>query len=173
MKYAFLLNLFFLCFTVDTFAQKGIPTIDSLEYNFERLTKNKMMPCQWVLSIKHRANGQLRYYDKDSTALEFEFFKASSLPFYTSSQTDFETTQHYYNWTVKEHDNTESLKLTKLEENRAEGYAIFKINDLSGEFYRLLARHDEILYSIKIYNKKTSTGKKIETLKLLHGLNKP
>ena len=173
MKYVFLLILSFICLAVDTFAQKGISTIDSLEYNFERLTKNKMMPCQWVLTIKHRTNGQLRYYDRDSTALEFEFFKASSLPFYTSSQTDFETTQHYYDWTVNEHVNTESLKLTKLQENKTEGYAIFKIIDLSGEFYRLLARHNEILYSIKIYNKKTSTDKKLYTLIQLHDLNKP
>ena len=173
MKYAFLLMLSFICLAVDTFAQKGIPTIDSLEYNFERLTKNKMMPCQWVLTLQHRTNGQMRYYDKDSIALEFEFFKASSLPFYTSSQTDFETTQHYYDWTVKMQENKGSIKLTKLEENNAEGFAIFKIIDLSGEFYRLLARHEEIVYSIKIYNKNTTIDKKLETLILLHQLNKP
>ena len=172
MKHAFLSVSLLIFIAFNSIAQNKYPTLDSLERGFATVWKDIKMPCQWVMTPKRKANGRLIFYDTDSTGVQVEFFKASSLPFYTSSQTDFETTEQYDSWKEKMRDDKKSIEFTKIEEAEDAGYIIFKISDGSGEFYRLLARHQDLVCSIRIYNKEMPVEEQLEKLKLLHDLNR-
>jgi hypothetical protein len=123
------------------------------------------------MEAKRKANGKLKFFDQDSTGLEFDFFKANSLPFYNASQTDFETTENYYHWKEEKMRNAKSIDIKIVEENKDAGFIIFKVKDESGEFYRILARHEDLVCSIKIFNKVMPLENQLDKLKTLHGIN--
>ena len=172
MQLSIILITTFIFFSQNCYSQNKYVTLDSLESSFESVKKDIKMPCQWIMDVKRKANGKITFFDSDSTALEFDFFKASSLPFYTTSQTDYETTKKYYQWKLKKRLNTMNIVLTKIEENYAAGFVIFKIKDESGEFYRILARHGEFVSSIKIFAKEIPVVNQLSKLRMLHDLNK-
>ncbi len=168
-------NLIIICsffLAVDAKSQIKYPTLDSVEHTFQAIWKDIKMPCSWQMATKRKANGKLIFFDTSSTRFEIEFLKASSLPFYTSLQTDFETTEQYYHWAIRQLDNIETIMLTKLEESEKVGFVILKVRDASGDFYRLLARHHDLVCSIKVYNKEMTIDQQFEKLKLLYELNR-
>jgi hypothetical protein len=156
-----------ICYTQNNYA-----TFDSIESSFESIKKNIQMPCQWEMTSKARNNGKCTFFDKDSTALEFDFYKTSSIPFYTTTQTDFETTKEFYKWELKKSSKSKKIFFSKVEENKEAGFVIVKVKDSTGDFYRILARHNDLVYSIKIFNKVLPLEKQLEKLKTLHDLNK-
>jgi hypothetical protein len=172
MKLSIILIAAQIFISVNCNSQNKYTTLDGLESSFESVKKDIKMPCQWEMNTKHKTNGKITFFDKDSTGLEFDFFKASSLPFYTPFQTDFETTKKYYSWKLKSGNYTKDIILSKIEENKEAGFVIFKIKDLSGEFYRIFARHHDFVCSIKIFNKEMPIENQLDKLKMLHDLNK-
>jgi hypothetical protein len=172
MKHSYLLIISLMFSIVNCCSQNKYTTLVSLESSFESVWKDVKMPCEWEMDSKRKTNGKLTFFDKDSTGLEFDFFKANSLPFYSPSQTDYETTMEYYDWKSKKKGNTKNIILTKIEENKEVGFVIFKIKDASGEFYRIFARHHDLVCSIKIFNKEIPLENQLDKLKMLHQLNK-
>ena len=172
MKISTILILVQFFISVNCNAQNQYKVIDSLESSFERIKRNMAIPCQFEVMFNRRENGRPFFTTKDSTQLEFDFFKISSLPFFNSKQTNYETTSSYYDWILQRKDTLNSIKLTKIDENKDYGYFVYKIQDASGEFYRLLARAGDILFSIKIFDNKMPMEDQLEKLQILYSLNK-
>ncbi len=172
MRISTLLILVQFFISVNCSAQDQYKVLDSLESSFERVKRDMAIPCQFEVKFNRRENGRPFFTTKDSTQIEFDFFKISSLPFFNSRQTNYETTSSYYDWISQRKDALNSIRLTKIDENKDHGYFVYKIQDASGEFYRLLAREGEILFSIKIFDNKMSTEDQLDKLQLLYSLNK-
>jgi hypothetical protein len=172
MKLSIILITVFILISDLCYSQGSSITLDSLESEFVSVWKDIKMPCQWKMDSKRNANGKLTFFDKDSSAIEFDFFKASSLPFYTSIQTDYETTKKYYKWALKKSKKLKNNVFIKVEENKKAGFIIYKIKDASGEFYRIFARHHDFVFSTKIFKSEISVESQLDKLRLLHDLNK-
>ena len=173
MRHPIILIAVLICFSQKSFSQKSYKTLDSLESLFTSVWIDVKMPCQWEMIAKRKANGKLIFLNNDSTIFQFNFFKAASLPFYNELDTDFETTQKFYNWIKKKNRNyNKSISSTKIEENKENGYQILKIKDESGQFYNIFARHNDVACSIIIFNKDINEKDLLETLRQLHQLNK-
>jgi hypothetical protein len=171
MKYSSFLILSFVISITNCSSQNRYANLDSLESSFESVWKDIKMPCTWGTEAKRKTNGKLAFYDKDSTMFEFDFFKVNSLPFYLPTQTDFETIKMYFFWKTNQEETTKGIIITKVEENSDSKFIILKIRDSSGEFYRILARHDDVMCSIKIFDQKIPIETQLDKLKLLNKLN--
>ncbi|MBN8701275.1 MAG: hypothetical protein J0L54_16830 [Chitinophagales bacterium] len=171
MKQKFLMIACLLLIISKCYSQKTYLTLDSLEASFDTVEHTVAIPCQWVSERKLKENGKPFFIDKDSTRLEFSFFKANSLPFFRLIQTDFETVTAYYNWKSIEA-KYKDIAFAKVEEDKEKGFAIFKITDASGLYYYLFARNQGVAFSIKIFNKAMPTAAQLDNLRLLYRLNK-
>ncbi len=146
--------------------------LDRLESAFETIPKNTAIPCQYEMAWKLKPNGKHYFINKDSTRLEIDWFRTPSLPFYDSQQTNLETVIAYYNWNLKEANNSERFSVEKIEENVEKGFIILKITDTQEEFYRLLSRNDESVCSIKIFDKTMALESQLDHLRVLYDLNR-
>lgn len=93
------------------------------------------------------------------------------MPFLIKKQTRFKSTIEYYNWKLKGK-NYSKIVFKKIEENKENGFAIFKINDASGIFYYLLGGNNDTMYSIKIFDKKMPMVNQLDYLRTLNKFNK-
>ena len=153
-------------------AQNKYNVFDSLESSYERIKQGMNIPCQFEVKFNRRENGKPFFTTKDSSQLEFDFFKISSIPFFNSKETSFETISSYYDWILKGQDTVKSIRLTKIDKNKEYGYFVYQIQDASGKFYRLLERDGDVLLSIKIFDNKMATEDQLDKLQILYSLNK-
>lgn len=154
-------------------SQNYASSFDRLELSFDTISHTTAIPCEWVMERKVDANGKPYFINKDSTRLEFSFFKFSSLPFINLTQTNFETANAYYNWVLRKNYSKVSFTIVKIEENKESGFIIFQIMDTSSNmFYYLFGRNQEIVYGIKLFNKEMPIPKQLDNLRLLYRLNK-
>ncbi len=172
MKKASLFLLVSTCLVLQGNAQSQLAVLDSLESSFERVVRDTKIPCQYGMDFKRKANGRPYFLNNDSTRLEFDYFKASSLPFYTSEQKNIETTLGYYDWISQQIDNINNILLQKEPEDSVSDYMIYKITTDSGSFYRLFARNGDIAFSIKIFDPIESREDQLDKLRTLWAINK-
>ena len=173
MRHPIILIAVLISFSQNCFSQNNYKTLDSLESLFTSVWIDVKMPCQWEMTPKRKANGKLVFLNKDSTVFQFNFFKAASLPFYNELDNDFETTQRFYKWIIKKNRfYNKSISAIKIEESKEYGFQILKVKDESGEFYNIFARNNDIICSIKIFNKEIMEKDLLETLRQLQQLNK-
>jgi hypothetical protein len=168
MKITVYIILISCLFCNNCFSQNSYTSLDSLESIFEVAEENVKMPCRWIMTAKKKPNGKLTFFNADSMALEFDFFKAEKLPFFTPVQTEFETVKSYLKWKKALTNNTGNILVSELEEDENECYIIYKVKDTLGEYHRILSRHGSVIYSIKIFDKKQSVESQLANLKLLH-----
>ncbi len=172
MKVAIILIFIELLVVSNCSAQNKYNVLDSLESSFERIKHNMAIPCQFEATFNRRENGKPFFTTIDSSQLEFDFFKVSSIPFFNSKEIIFKTISFYYDWILKGQDTVNSIKLTKFDKNKDYGYFVYQIQDASGKYYRLLEREGDVLLSIKIFDNKMSTEDQLEKLQILYSLNK-
>jgi len=172
MKISAILILVQFFISANCTAQNEYKVLDSLESSFERIKHDMSIPCQFEVKFNKRENGNPFFIAKDSFQLEFDFFKISSVPFYNSNQTNFETTSAYYDWVLQRKDAIKNIKIDKVDESKEYGYFVYKVQDNSGKFYRLLAREGDILFSIKIFDNNMSMKDQLDKLQILYSLNK-
>jgi hypothetical protein len=172
MKISTLLLVVQFFIAVNCSAQGQYKVLDSLESSFEHIKRDMNVPCQFQVTFNRRENGKPFFITNDSTQLEFDFFKITSLPFFDSTQTNFETTSSYYEWLLQRKNSLKSISFSKIRENKDDGYFVYKIHDASGTFYRLVAREGNILFGIKIFDNKISAEEQLNKLQLLYALNK-
>ncbi len=172
MKQYKVLSIICFCIIVDCAAQSKQNTIANIESSLKKFERHSKIPCAYVVTFNRRDNGSGYFTTKDSAQLEFDFFKITSLPFFNTSQSSAETISSYYNWLVKEKDFSNDIKLSKIDENTDDSYSIYKIQDGSGDCYRLLGIEGNVLISIKLLDKKMPVENQIERLQTLYLLNK-
>ncbi|MEI7472655.1 MAG: hypothetical protein WCJ85_10375 [Chitinophagaceae bacterium] len=153
-------------------AQQSLAIMDKEESSFERVIKGTSIPCQYEMDFRRKENGRPYFINKDSTRLEFDFFKASSLPFFTSQQTYSETTQAFYDWINLQKQHIKYISIQKLPEDSASDYILLKIMAMQESYYRLIGRNAEIVFSIKIIDPTLSATDQLDKLKLLYSINK-
>lgn len=153
-------------------AQGQQNTIANIESSLKKYERHSKIPCAYIVTFDRRDNGRGYFTTKDSAELEFDFFKIINLPFFNTSQSSAETISSYYNWLVKEKDFSNNIKLSKIDENTDDSYSIYKIQDASGDCYRLLGIKGNVLISIKLLDRKMPVENQIERLQTLYALNK-
>ena len=172
MKMSFYIIVLHLAISLNCIAQDPFISLDSLESSFERIPGQTKIPCEFAMVLDRKVNGKLIFMNKDSTQLELDCFKIKSLPFFDSKQIVFDANSSYLTWVSARKDILKNLKVTKIEANQNYGYWIFKIADTFGEFYQLLAKEDDVLLSIKIFDRKMSVEEQLSKLTILYELNK-
>ncbi len=172
MKPYIVLIIISFCIVVDCTAQRQQNTVANIESSLKKFERNSKIPCAYVVTFNRREDGRGYFTAKDSAQLEFDFFKITTLPFFNPSQSSAETISSYYNWLVKEKDFSNNIKLSKVEVNTEDSYSIYKIQDASGDCYRLLGIEGNVLISIKLLDHKMTEENQIERLQILYALNK-
>jgi len=127
MELLMLLIVAYFFISINCCAQNQYQILVSLESSFDRITREMKIPCQFNMEYHRKENGRPFFTNKDSTRLEFYFFRISSLPFFYFTQTSSETISYYYNWIIQKMDTLKSIQLAKIGVNKKYGYWVFKI----------------------------------------------
>ena len=158
--------------SVSSSAQTRNHFTDSLKLPFERIDHDMRIPCQYAVKFNRRENGKPFFSTIDSAQLEFDFYKLTSIPLYNPKVTILETKESFYKCLLQRNDSINAVSLSKINESKGDPYFIYKVQDLSGEFYQLVAREGELIFSIKIFGNNLSKQDQMDKLNTLYFFNK-
>jgi len=161
-----------LLITINGIAQIRNHFTDSLKLPFERIDHDMRIPCQFEVKFNRRENGKPFFSTKDSAQLEFDFFKLSIIPINNPKVTILETEESFYKSILQRNDTLNVVGLVKINESKGDPYFIYKVQDNSGEFYQLVAREGDLLFSIKIFGNNLSMENQMAKLNTLYLCNK-
>jgi hypothetical protein len=94
-----------LCLTRDNESKENCfnfsKVLDTTKFKYSQFKPEIKLPGDWKVKQILKSNGQVFFTNEDSTIVAIAVFRASKLPVYKETQTDFETAYAYYNWDSK------------------------------------------------------------------------
>lgn len=145
---------------------------DTTKLKYAQFKPEIKLPGDWKIKQILKSNGQVYFINEDSTIVAIAVFKASKLPVYKETQTDFETAYAYYDWDSKYMKDEEKMEVKKVLENKDKAFVIWNAKDPYNDNYFLFARHKDLLYNIMIFDREMSLEKQLRYLELLFDINK-
>ena len=145
---------------------------DTTKLKYSQFKPEIKLPGDWKIKQILKSNGQVYFTNEDSAIVAIAVFKASRLPVYKETQTDFETAYAYYEWDSKYMQDEEKMEVKKILENKDKAFVIWNAKDPYNDNNFLFARKKDLLYNIMIFDKEMPLEKQLSYLELLFDINK-
>jgi hypothetical protein len=146
--------------------------LDTTTLKYSQLKPEIKLPGYWKIKQILKGSQQVFFTNEDSTIVAISVFKASKLPVFKETQTEFETAYAYYDWDSKYMKDEEKMEVKKIAENKDKAFIIWHAKDSNNDNYFLFGRHKDLMYNIMVFDEVMPLEKQLSILEELYDLNK-